>query len=650
MIRRWLDRALDNTFWVQLIALIFLTVLIAGAGTLAAMFILGKTDIGDASWFSWIRVIDPSVLQTDGPDQNNMSRTWIAISATIVILGWIVFGLLISIITTAFQERLEQIKQGTTELHVSDHTIVLGWNSTVFAVIDQLASDDEHAASEIVVLSDLEVSDMREEAKRYCQAKSLLRTHFRQGEISSVSTIRELKIRDARQVIILGPEDETGVNLPGRTVSQASSHVLKAVLACAQAYPPGKNKRDSYRMPVVAMVDTARAARAVELGAPLSVKDRFLIRAIHSSDFLARLTAQIAAEPTLARVYNELLCYEGSIVEGIDTSSEIYVVEVDKKMLGLTFDQCLMGYEKAIPFGYVAGERTVINPKPNTAHAAYQFNKGDCVIALANRKADVVWRGPKQMPDARYTASEIQRKPWRLLVLGEGMKVRRILEKLPHYLPDGSTIATNVMTDGIDPGKCTFERPDEKAQMAQQSTAAPGAFTMMAMSPSITYDRIVLVDDTRDATRHDARILMDLANIHAAAPYQKIASSVVIELLDHRNVELARAYGNMAAVVSSQLASNYLVQLGVEPRRASVYDELLRPEGNEIHVRPVATLTRSPEEPVSFNELLARSRAGGAVLLGYLPDGDRPEQLLPTEREEKHAASQYGTLVLVSED
>jgi hypothetical protein len=106
----------------------------------------------------------------------------------------------------------------------------------------------------------------------------------------------------------------------------------------------------------------------------------------------------------------------------------------------------------------------------------------------------------------------------------------------------------------------------------------------------------------------------------------------------------------MAAVVSSQLASNYLVQLGVDPRRAAVYDELLRPEGNEIHVASAATLTRSPEEPVSFNDLLARSRSVGTVLLGYLPDGDLPEQLLPSERVQKHPASHYGTLVMVSED
>jgi hypothetical protein len=172
----------------------------------------------------------------------------------------------------------------------------------------------------------------------------------------------------------------------------------------------------------------------------------------------------------------------------------------------------------------------------------------------------------------------------------------------------------------------------------------------MTSSPTASYDRIVLVDDSTDATRHDAQILMDLANIQAATPLQRIASSVIVELLDYRNVELVRAYGEMAAVVSSQLASNFLVQLGVEPRRAAVFEELLSPAGCEIHIRPAEYLFRSPDEVMSFDGLLARSRRAGCVLVGYFPPGDTPEELLPSERATAHPASHYGKLVVISEE
>jgi hypothetical protein len=644
LLRRLFDRALTNTFGVQMIALTFLTVVIAGAGTALAMYVLGRTDFGVASWWAWIRVVDPSMLQTDAEE----NRLTIAISATIVICGWIVFGLLISIITTAFQERLERIKAGTTELHVSDHTIVLGWNSTVFAVIDQLSSDDEHSSGEVVVMAETDPARMRAEADEYCTARTRRHVHFRQGEISSVAAIRDLKIADARQVIILGPEDIPDSDATGQSVSVSSSSVFKALLACFQACDGPGSKRNAYRMPIVALVDTAKAARAVERGAPASVRDRFVIHAVHTSDFLARLTAQIAAEPELARVYNELLSYEGALVEGIDTSSEIYVVDISRAMIGLTFEQCVMGYDRAIPIGYMTGSRPVINPIPGTADARRTLVKGDRIIAVANRKLDVVWRGSRPLATDGFVPPPRVRTPQRLLVLGDGVKTRRVLERLPQLLPPGSTIATRLPTDGLDASGCSFVKPAAVVEPSS-GAAAPGAYTVIAGSGIAAYDRIVVVDDSVDAARHDARILMDLADIQAAAPLQQLASTVVIELLDYRNVELARAYGTMAAVVSSQLASNLLVQLASEPDRAAIFAALLDPEGSEIHVRPAAEYFSAPDEEVSFDVLLARSRKAGCLLIGYLPPGTS-DQLLPSDRTTPRPAAQYGTLVMVSED
>jgi hypothetical protein len=328
--RRWLDQALDNSFGVQFVALFFLTLIIGAVGTALAYFLVADAtvndakDVGEASWWAWIRVIDPGQLAESGTS----GPATIAIAAVVVLAGWVVFGLLISILTTAFQERLERIKSGTAELLCSDHTIILGWNSTIFSVVDQLGSDDEQLAGEVVVLADMEVSRMREEAGKYCRPNSLKRVYFRRGSIASITTIERLKIMDARQVIILGFDDDPTDDADQEAAmgtDPVSSSVLKALLACYQALAGDTRNRGRYKMPIVASVNSANAAHAIQHGVPKALGKVCQVHVVHTTDLLSRLTAQVANEPSLARVFHEIFSYEGSIVDGQDISSEVYV-------------------------------------------------------------------------------------------------------------------------------------------------------------------------------------------------------------------------------------------------------------------------------------------------------------------------------------
>jgi hypothetical protein len=656
-LRKTFDKALNNSSAMQFIVLIVLTLIILGAGTGLALLLLppeaeetavaaeeARPGVKDAAWWTWNRVTNPGML----PDDSDKGVWVITLSSIVILCGWIVFGLLISILTTAFQERLEQIRRGGTEVLAVDHTILLGWNSTIFSVIDQFGSSDEDLSGEVVVLADLEVDSMREEAGKYCTPAALRNVDFRRGSIASIKNIRNLKIEDARQVIILGFETEGEAGSEGEGAADATMHdssVLKALLACFQAVSGDKGARTE-RLPIVASVMSGESARIMERGVPGSVAERIQLHVVHAADLLSRLSAQSANQPGLALVYKELFSYQESLVDGVDIGSEIYIVDVDKKMHGLTLDECLLGYDRAIPIGYANDEAgPVVNPMPGTPAAARRFAKGDRIIAVADNKEDVVWTGKRDLPAQDFTGRDAKPEAKTVLVLGDGLKPRKITEYLPGFLPEGSRIFTSQSSEGLDPGACSFHEFTHPTAVS----ADGGGDSSVSDSDLRTYDSIVLSDETSDPDRHDAKVLMDLTAIYASAAGEKIKASVIVELLDSRNLTLAAAFGEMAAIVSSELVSNFLVQLAVDPERGNVFRELLDPAGNEFYIRPVARFVGG-DEKLSFTDIMARAKKLKEVAIGYVPPGGEPLQLCPRDRTTARPPAEFGEIVVIAED
>ena len=107
-LRKTFDKALNNSSAMQFIVLIVLTLVILGAGTGLAMLLLPpeaqettaaaeevRPGVKDAAWWTWNRVTNPGML----PDDSNKGAWVIALSSIVILCGWVVFGLLISILT-----------------------------------------------------------------------------------------------------------------------------------------------------------------------------------------------------------------------------------------------------------------------------------------------------------------------------------------------------------------------------------------------------------------------------------------------------------------------------------------------------------------------------------------------------------------------
>ena len=92
--------------------------------------------------------------------------------------------------------------------------------------------------------------------------------------------------------------------------------------------------------------------------------------------------------------------------------------------------------------------------------------------------------------------------------------------------------------------------------------------------------------------------------------------SIVSEMLDVRNRELAQVTRADDFIVSDRLVSLMLSQLSENSELKAVFDDLFRAEGSEIYLKPAGDYV-ALDHPLSFYTVLESARRRGEVALGY---------------------------------
>jgi hypothetical protein len=92
--------------------------------------------------------------------------------------------------------------------------------------------------------------------------------------------------------------------------------------------------------------------------------------------------------------------------------------------------------------------------------------------------------------------------------------------------------------------------------------------------------------------------------------------SIVSEMLDLRNRELAEVANVDDFIVSDQLISLMMSQLSENGDLYDVFTDLFDPEGSEIYLKPAADYIE-PGQPVNFYTVMEAARRRGEVAIGY---------------------------------
>ncbi len=103
-----------------------------------------------------------------------------------------------------------------------------------------------------------------------------------------------------------------------------------------------------------------------------------------------------------------------------------------------------------------------------------------------------------------------------------------------------------------------------------------------------TYDHVVMLSsDKLDSQAADARTLITLLHLRDMARKRGHRYSIVSEMLDVRNRELAEVARADDFIVSDELVSLMLSQVA-ENRDLNAFADLFDPDGSELYLKPAA--------------------------------------------------------------
>jgi ion channel POLLUX/CASTOR len=580
----WFDDYMSRGTGALLLALFLLSAVIIFAIAILVK-ITGNAPNNESvfqlAWMGLLRTLDSGTM---GGDTGNF---FFLLMMLIVTFGGVfVVSALIGIINNGLEDKLDELRKGRSVVLEKDHTLILGWTPQIFTVISELvlANESRKSGAVIVVLADLDKVKMEDAIYERVPDTKNTRVICRSGNPIDLTDLEIASPHTARSIIVLaeGTDPDT--------------HVIKSVLALtnnpnrrAEPYHIVTQIRDLKNMDVVKMV---------------GAKD--LIQPILTNDLIARVVAQTSRQSGLSQVYTELMDFSGD---------EIYFKQ-EPALSGKTYGEALFAYESSTLMGIRKEDGTIMmSPAMDT-----RIQSGDQVFVLAEDEDKIDFTGLDRIPLdeslIQIRGKATRPRPERALILGWNRSGSTIIRELDNYVARGSQVT--VVSDIYNLEKKI--RLDNGKLKNQKVTVREGEIrdrSLLEKLGASEYDHvIVLAYSHLEQQEADAITLITLLHLRDIAERDETPFSIVSEMLDLRNRELAEAAKVDDFIISEHLISLMMAQLSENAELLDIFNDIFDPEGAEIYLKPIGDYIKTGQ-PINFYTVTEAARRRGETALGY---------------------------------
>ena len=568
--------------WLAIVSLILVVI----CGLL--IFLFGIKDAPDAiqplgffegSWQSLMATLDSGTMGGDTGWPFRIVRFLATLG------GIFIISILIGTISSGIDEKIDELKKGRSNVLESNHTLILGWSGKIFSIINQIAEANSNQKNpRIVILANQDKVEMEDEIRSKCTNLGKTKVVVRSGSPLEPSDIQVVNPNEARSIIVLAPEE-----------GNADTAVIKSVLAITN----GKMRKSEKYHIVAEIQDMANMEAAELVGGDEAV---FVL----SDDVISRVTAQTCRQSGLSIVYSELLMFEGD---------EIYF-QKEPTLVGKTFKDAIFAYEKSSIIGLFKGNgEALINPNMDTLVEA-----GDEVIAISEDDDTVVTSGKTTFnvdANAITSGKAPHTNVEKTLILGWNNRGENIIRELDNYAQEGSEVVILADLNGLEEQLNELQKDLENNKVILKRGNITNKATLEKLQVE-KFDHIIILSYTEDfdVQESDAKTLICLLHLRNLAENSNKDFSIVSEMLDIRNRELAEVAKADDFIVSDNLISLIMSQLSENKELKKVYDILFSAEGSELYLKPASNYILIDKE-VNFYTLLESAAQKGEIAIGY---------------------------------
>lgn len=541
----------------------------------------GNTPV-DVFWDVLYQALTPNPV-----DPTSFPPLFMIVTFLVTLGSLFIVSILIGILSNEIEDRVTALRRGRSLVIEENHTLILGWSHQIFTILSELMiANENQPKGRIVVLADKDKVEMEDEIRERIQMRGKTRIICRRGSPIDPNDIEITNPHSAKSIIILPPEN-----------NDPDTEVIKTVLAITN----NPNRRtDKYH--IVTQISNEKNLNVLKLA---GTNDN--MQAVLTGDLIARVVAQTSRQSGLSVVYTELLNFGGD---------EIYF-KYEPELIGKTFGEVLNVYEASSVMGLrKADGKILLNPAMDSL-----IEKDDQIFAISTDDDTIrLTSNPDliQINEAfiRSSRKPLKPKPEKGLIIGWNRSGTTIVHELDHYVPKGSQITVVADTYGVE--KQIIARGGKLAN--QKLVVLEGETTDRTLLNSLgveNYDHvIVLANSSLEPQQADAKTLVTLLHLRDMAEKDATPFSIVSQMLDLRNRELAEVTQVDDFIVSEHLISLMMSQLSENAELLAVFTDIFDPEGSEIYLKPVSDYV-SFDEPVNFYTVVEAAKRRGETAIGY---------------------------------
>jgi ion channel POLLUX/CASTOR len=545
-------------------------------------------------WMSLMRTLDAGTM---GGDEGSILFLFSMFAVTLG--GIFIISLLIGILTTGIEGKIESLRKGRSLVLEKGHTVILGCSEQIFTILSELMeANANQRQGVIVIMGQMDKVEMEDMIKERIKLRKNARIICRQGNPLEINDLDMVNINSSRSIILLEEED---------------SEVIKIVLAIVNNT---NRRKDPYH--IVAMLDKPENLEVGKIAGGSEVE--FIL----SKDIIARLTAQTCLQPGLSLVYNELLDFGGD---------EIYLADC-KALAGKTFKQSLLMYEDSAIIGLSTGGKVCINPPMDTLikvnDKVIAISADDDTVVVSDKTEKYVMENAIALSPQKEVLDGHKNQD-KVLILGFNENAETIIRELDNYVANGSLVTLSAEFKGnkIDlEDKCYKNLKNINLECFEADINDRVVLDGLVEKG---YSHIVILSyHDLEIQKADAKTLITLLHLRDISRKKNISFSLISEMQDIKNRALAEIAQVNDFIVSNRLLSLLMAQISENKLLNLVFADLFDAEGSEIYLKEAAKYVNIPG-PVNFYTVVEAAARLGEVAIGY--------KLL---RKEKSAEENYG--------
>ena len=616
-------------------------------------------------------ILDAGCIQFVIEDIGQAGVATALVCLAIILIGMITFtGAVIGYITNYISNFIENSNTGARRLHISDHVVILNWNTRASEIVNDLLYCKKK--QKVVVLVDGRKSEIQREIEErladtvarenralqlHCRGMSLPRRFVtsrrerfrnrvtvivREGDVFSSKQLHDISLEQAKMVVILGndmvnkvckfevreylEEHERGNSQTVKTLMQVAD-----ITAGAESRDNQKiivEITDDWTMELVNKIIDCKVHSEEE-------REKCNIIPVRVNQILGQILSQFSLMPELNLAYKELFSNKGAAfyTEPHPVRAEDFV------------ETYLEDHRRAIPLTYMVSDGL-----------AYHY------FSAASEK-DI--QTSESVPRSDYKVS-LNRDYWienkNVIILGHNSKCRDIMQGFCsfrnewNYKNGGEILRIIVIDDAKHLEKMDYYKDypfvlETVAASIYDKDLICETIERFVQSDKEDTSVLILSDDMATSEESDANALANLVYVQDIINQKKREDpdfdeesiDIVVEIIDPKHHDIVNSYSVNNVVISNRYISKMITQIGEKEALFDFFTDILTYDeddvggytSKEVYIKKVSQLfTAIPGKctaaeliravyQASVDPSIPAENRNPTVVLGYVKPGGR---------------------------